>query len=242
MPGRFRAAQGTLRAMATDANLRGVYIPLITPFAADGSVATRRARASLPRVPRRRRGRDRRARHHRRVDRARRRREARGDRRACSKVCAERARAADRRRGHEQHRERRSSAVEGARGHAGARRHADRRAVLRAPVGGRHRRPLQGGGRGEPGAARPLQHPRPHRRQPRAPRACSSSRALRTSPASSRPPAGLDVDTLELLRLATPSTSPCSAARTRSCSRSCSWAAPARSAPAPTCAPSGSSR
>src|SRR5260370_33062315 len=39
MPGQFRAAQGSLRAMATDANLRGVYIPIITPFAEDGSVA-----------------------------------------------------------------------------------------------------------------------------------------------------------------------------------------------------------
>jgi 4-hydroxy-tetrahydrodipicolinate synthase len=30
---------GSLGAMATDANLRGVYVPIITPFAADGSVA-----------------------------------------------------------------------------------------------------------------------------------------------------------------------------------------------------------
>src|SRR5256886_17152995 len=40
MPGRFRAAQGSLRSMATDANLCGVYIPIITPFSGDGSVAT----------------------------------------------------------------------------------------------------------------------------------------------------------------------------------------------------------
>ena len=59
------------------------------------------------------------------------------------------------------------AAVEALARHAGARRRADRRAVLRAPVGSRDRRALPGGRRREPGAGRDLQHPDPHRSQPR---------------------------------------------------------------------------
>ena len=115
-------------------------------------------------VSRRRRGRDRRARDHRRVDRARPGREARRDRRVLEGV--RRAFGATHRRcRHEQH-PNDASGCEGAGGYAGARRDADRGAVLRASVGGRDRRSLQGSGRGEPRAARRLQHPRPNGAEP----------------------------------------------------------------------------
>ena len=85
---------------------------------------------------------------------------------ACAAGLRRARRAAHRRRRHQQHRQDRRRG-RGARGHPGARRDADRRAVLRPPVGGRRRRALPRRRRRQPGAGRRLQHPDPHRPQPR---------------------------------------------------------------------------
>ena len=168
--------------MTSDLDLRGVWIPLITPFDAAGAVDVdaieRLCREYLAAGV----DRHRRARHHRRVDRARRGREARASSTRARRACTAAARAADRRHRHEQHAhdDRRD---ERARRHRRRRRRARRRAVLRAPVGSRDRRALPGGRRREPGAGRRSTTSRPAPAAASARPRCSSSPRIRTSPA-----------------------------------------------------------
>ena len=177
--------------MANDLQLRGVYIPLITPFAADGSVALDAVDAALPRVPRRGCHRHRRAR----APPAKRRaldcgREARGHRRVRDGL--QRAGGAAHRRCRDQQHRDDGRRGRGARGNAGARRDAHRRAVLRAAVGSRDRRALPGGRRREPGAARALQHRDAHRSPPRCRGRARGRRSTRTSPGIKQAATGLD--------------------------------------------------
>ena len=138
---------GTLSRMASDLQLRGVYIPLITPFAADGSVALDAVTllcheyldagaTGIVALG-----------HDGRVDRARaRRRSGRSSTRA-RRSARERAAQLIVGAGHEQHRARRSPRCEALAGTPALVGDAHRRAVLRAAVGGRDRRPLPGGRR-----------------------------------------------------------------------------------------------
>ena len=141
----------------------------------------RRDRSALARAARRRVRRARRPRHHRRERVARRTTSSIAVVDACARVCAERdaqlivgagtnstAKTVD--------------AVDALARHTGARRHARRRAVLRAPVGGRDRRALQGGRGRLARARRDLQHPRSHRPQPRPRGHARARRAPPTSP------------------------------------------------------------
>ena len=147
------AEAGTLDARDLRGRLlKGVYVPLITPFAADGSVALDAIDSSVPRVPRRRL---RRASSPSAPPGSRTALEADEQRAvidACAAACDERGAQLIVGAG-TNNTAKTIAAVEALARHAGARRRADRRAVLRAPVGSRDRRALQGGRRREPGAA-----------------------------------------------------------------------------------------
>ena len=181
-PGPRAGRRGTLAPMTRGRLLEGVYVPLITPFAADGSVAL----DAVERLC------------HEYLDAGGARASSRSgttgestaldadEQRAVIDACA---RASASERGAQlivgagtNNTAKTIAAVEALAGTPGARRHADRGAVLRAAVGGRDRRALQGGRRREPGAGGHLQHPGAHGPQPRRRRACSSSRGTPTSP------------------------------------------------------------
>ena len=160
---------------------RGVYVPLITPFAADGSVALDAierlcheyldagcagivALGTTGEAPA--------------LDAD----EQRAVIDVCAAACAERGAQLIVGAG-TNNTAKTIAAVEALRGHAGARGGADRRAVLRAPVGSRHRRALQGGRRREPGAGRVYNIPVRTGRNLGAARRARARAHARTSPA-----------------------------------------------------------
>ena len=158
----------------------------------------RRGRAPEPRVPRRRLRGHRRARHHRRVAGARRRRAARGRSTACARVCAEHG----------------AQLIVGAGTNSTAKTIAAVEALAGTPalvaaliVVPYYVRPSEAGivahfeavADGEPGAGRHLQHPRPHRSQPRARGDARAGAHTPTSSGVKQAVGALDADTLEIL-------------------------------------------
>ena len=237
-----RALPATLFRMASDLQLRGVYVPLITPFAADGSVALDAIDAALSRVPRRGR-RPASSRSARPASRARSTptRSAPSSTRA-RRVCTERAAQLIVGTG-TNNTATTIATVAGARRHSAAGRDARRRAVLRAA----RRRPaivahFKAVADASPVPVVALQHRVPHRPQPRARPALLEAAQHPNIVGVKQAAARSRRRHARAARRRARRTSRCSAARTRSSSRSCSWAASARSARRRTSAPSGSSR
>ena len=208
--------------MASDLHLHGVWIPLITPFDAVGRGRRRGDRAPVRRVPRRRRGGHRRARHDRRVPGARCRREASRDRRVLARV-RRRADAplivgtgTNNTRSHDRRDRRRSR---------DSRRSSARSSWCRTTCGRprpRSSSTTESVADSEPGAGHRLQHPGAHGPRARRARSLLELAAHPNVAGVKQAVAALDVDTLELLAAA-PAGFSVLVATTTSRSRSCVW-------------------